>query len=100
MDKQSTYTTDSQVDDTVVQSEELEYQRIPPSKQLSGKYFLGAYSGEHVAGTEFVIGPIDYVKIYKWLIVPLTEVYFIAATLWFRNRRRIEPIERPAFNDN
>ncbi len=56
MDTQATYTTASQADDTVAQSEELEYQRIPPSKQLSGKYFLGAYSGEHVAGTEFVIG--------------------------------------------
>ncbi|MBR9771466.1 MAG: hypothetical protein GYB54_10105 [Gammaproteobacteria bacterium] len=42
--------------DDNAQSEELEYQRIPPSRQLSGKYFLGAYSGEHVAGTEFVIG--------------------------------------------
>lgn len=37
-------------------AEELERQRIPPSQQLSGKYFLGAYAGEHVAGTEFVIG--------------------------------------------
>lgn len=35
---------------------EFERQRIPPSQQLSGKYFLGAYAGEHVAGTEFVIG--------------------------------------------
>ncbi|MGQ7249369.1 purine-cytosine permease family protein [Halomonas sp. V046] len=31
-------------------------ERIPPSQQLSGKYFLGSYSGEHIAGTEFVIG--------------------------------------------
>ncbi|MGQ0332932.1 purine-cytosine permease family protein [Halomonas elongata] len=37
-------------------TEEFERQRIPPSHQLSGKYFLGAYAGEHVAGTEFVIG--------------------------------------------
>ncbi|MDW7745681.1 hypothetical protein [Halomonas sp.] len=49
-------TTNSPDADDVVQSGELEFQRIPPSKQLSGKYFLGAYSGEHVAGTEFVIG--------------------------------------------
>ncbi|PSJ21633.1 hypothetical protein CVH10_12085 [Halomonas sp. ND22Bw] len=35
---------------------EFERQRIPPSHQLSGKYFLGSYAGEHVAGTEFVIG--------------------------------------------
>lgn len=38
------------------QSGEFERQRIPASRQLSGKYFLGAYAGEHVAGTEFVIG--------------------------------------------
>lgn len=31
-------------------------ERVPPSQQLSGKYFLAAYSGEHIAGTEFVIG--------------------------------------------
>lgn len=37
-------------------SNEFERQRIPPSQQLSGKYFLGSYAGEHVAGTEFVIG--------------------------------------------
>ncbi|TFH85673.1 hypothetical protein EQG41_15735 [Billgrantia azerbaijanica] len=40
----------------VGESGEFERQRIPASRQLSGKYFLGAYSGEHVAGTEFVIG--------------------------------------------
>ncbi|MDW5378789.1 hypothetical protein R6258_17880 [Halomonas sp. HP20-15] len=37
-------------------SGEFERQRIPADKQLSGTYFLGAYAGEHVAGTEFVIG--------------------------------------------
>ncbi|MFG6667620.1 purine-cytosine permease family protein [Halomonas sp. HNIBRBA4712] len=37
-------------------SGEFEHQRIPVSHQLSGKYFLGTYAGEHVAGTEFVIG--------------------------------------------
>ncbi len=37
-------------------SGEFERQRIPTSHQLSGKYFLGSYAGEHVAGTEFVIG--------------------------------------------
>ncbi|MGQ7244643.1 purine-cytosine permease family protein [Salinicola sp. V024] len=35
---------------------EFERQRIPADKQLSGTYFLGSYAGEHVAGTEFVIG--------------------------------------------
>lgn len=38
------------------QGGEFERQRIPASRQLSGKYFLGSYAGEHVAGTEFVIG--------------------------------------------
>ncbi len=38
------------------QDGEFEHQRIPASRQLSGKYFLGSYAGEHVAGTEFVIG--------------------------------------------
>ncbi|QTF91914.1 hypothetical protein [Halomonas sp. BM-2019] len=38
------------------QGGEFEHQRIPASRQLSGKYFLGSYAGEHVAGTEFVIG--------------------------------------------
>ncbi|MDV6319843.1 hypothetical protein [Chromohalobacter sp. HP20-39] len=38
------------------ESGEYERQRIPADKQLSGTYFLGAYAGEHVAGTEFVIG--------------------------------------------
>lgn len=37
-------------------SGEFEHQRIPASHQLSGKYFLGSFAGEHVAGTEFVIG--------------------------------------------
>ncbi|MGQ7246469.1 purine-cytosine permease family protein [Halomonas sp. V046] len=56
MSTQSAQASASPETDDVAQSEELEYQRIPPSRQLSGKYFLGAYSGEHVAGTEFVIG--------------------------------------------
>nr|WP_267135205.1 hypothetical protein [Halomonas dongshanensis] len=37
-------------------TKEFERQRIPASHQLSGKYFLGSFAGEHVAGTEFVIG--------------------------------------------
>ncbi|MDN3522687.1 purine-cytosine permease family protein [Halomonas ramblicola] len=56
MSIQATDASASPAGEDVAQSDELEYQRIPPSKQLSGKYFLGAYSGEHVAGTEFVIG--------------------------------------------
>ncbi len=35
------------------------------------------------------VAVIDYVETYKWLIVPLTTVYFIAATLWIRNRRKV-----------
>ncbi|WP_240349226.1 purine-cytosine permease family protein [Halomonas binhaiensis] len=56
MNAQSAEAVASVETDDSAQSEELEYQRIPPSRQLSGKYFLGSYSGEHVAGTEFVIG--------------------------------------------
>jgi cytosine permease len=56
MNAQSAEAVASVDTDDSAQSEELEYQRIPPSRQLSGKYFLGSYSGEHVAGTEFVIG--------------------------------------------
>ncbi|WP_232823920.1 hypothetical protein [Salinicola sp. CPA57] len=37
-------------------SREFARERVPTTRQLSGKYFLGAYAGEHVAGTEFVIG--------------------------------------------
>ena len=48
--------SDSAQSATSSQTGEFERQRIPASRQLSGKYFLGSYAGEHVAGTEFVIG--------------------------------------------
>lgn len=34
-------------------------------------------------------GAIDYVETYKWLIVPLAVIYFVAATMRMRNRREI-----------
>ncbi|MCH4810570.1 purine-cytosine permease family protein [Vreelandella neptunia] len=52
----STAASESAPSSTPQPTGEFEHQRIPPSHQLSGKYFLGSYAGEHVAGTEFVIG--------------------------------------------
>lgn len=37
---------------------EFEREPIPPAAQKNWKSFLGTYAGEHVAGTEFVIGPL------------------------------------------
>lgn len=37
-------------------SREYERERLPPNRLLGSGYFMGAYSGEHIAGTEFVIG--------------------------------------------
>ena len=39
-------------------TEEFERQRVPDSKLKNWKSFLGMYSGEHAAGTEFMIGPL------------------------------------------
>ena len=41
-------------------AERTEYERepVPPKAQLGIKHFLGQYVGEHVAGTEIVIGPL------------------------------------------
>lgn len=52
----STAASESAPSSTSQPTGEFEHQRIPASHQLSGKYFLGSYAGEHVAGTEFVIG--------------------------------------------
>jgi purine-cytosine permease-like protein len=40
------------------QSGEFEREPVPPRAQLGIKHFLGQYVGEHVAGTEIVIGPL------------------------------------------
>lgn len=37
---------------------EYEQEPIPESKLKGGKSFIGMYAGEHIAGTEFVIGPL------------------------------------------
>lgn len=37
---------------------EFEREPIPPKAYKSWKSFLGTYAGEHIAGTEFVIGPL------------------------------------------
>ena len=48
-----------QMEQTIVaQSEEFEREPVPQSKWKSWKSFLGMYAGEHVAGTEFIIGPL------------------------------------------
>lgn len=39
-------------------AEEFETQPVSPEKLQSGKTFAASYSGEHVAGTEFVIGAL------------------------------------------
>jgi hypothetical protein len=38
--------------------EEFERQPVPPAKLKGLRSFLGMYAGEHVAGTEFMIGPL------------------------------------------
>jgi nucleobase:cation symporter-1, NCS1 family len=48
----------SEVQQVVVQSEEFEREPVPQSHLKGWKSFLGMYAGEHVAGTEFVIGPL------------------------------------------
>lgn len=37
---------------------EFEREPVPPNKLLPGKHFAGVFAGEHVAGTEFVIGAL------------------------------------------
>nr|MCU0341218.1 hypothetical protein [Spirosomataceae bacterium] len=40
------------------QNEEFEREPVPASHQKGWQSFLGMYAGEHVAGTEFMIGPL------------------------------------------
>lgn len=42
----------------VAAAEEFERERVPESKLKGIKSFVGMYAGEHVAGTEFMIGPL------------------------------------------
>ena len=39
---------------------EFEREPIPTSKLKGLKSFIGMYAGEHTAGTEFVIGPLQH----------------------------------------
>jgi hypothetical protein len=41
------------------------------------------------AGSGSISGAIDYLETYQWLVVPLTAIYFVAATLWMKNRREV-----------
>ncbi|MDW6001360.1 purine-cytosine permease family protein [Vibrio mangrovi] len=49
-------TITSTTEETKVQLNEYEQERVPRHRWLGPRHFLGTYSGEHVAGTEFVIG--------------------------------------------
>lgn len=49
-------TITSTSEETKVQLNEYEQERVPRHRLLGWRHFLGTYSGEHVAGTEFVIG--------------------------------------------
>ncbi|MGF1746392.1 purine-cytosine permease family protein [Vibrio minamisatsumaniensis] len=46
----------TQTQETEATLNEYEQERVPKHKLLGWRHFLGSYSGEHVAGTEFVIG--------------------------------------------
>lgn len=48
--------TSTSTQETKVELNEYEQERVPKHKLLGARHFLGTYSGEHVAGTEFVIG--------------------------------------------
>lgn len=48
--------TSATTQETKVELNEYEQERVPKHKLLGARHFLGTYSGEHVAGTEFVIG--------------------------------------------
>ncbi|MGP8306381.1 purine-cytosine permease family protein [Vibrio sp. YIC-376] len=52
----STTITSTETQETEVTLNEYEQERVPKHKLLGWRHFLGSYSGEHVAGTEFVIG--------------------------------------------
>ncbi|WP_240207072.1 nucleoside transporter [Vibrio sp. CyArs1] len=48
--------TSTQTQETEETLNEYEQEQVPRHKLLGWRHFLGSYSGEHVAGTEFVIG--------------------------------------------
>ncbi|MFB9136483.1 purine-cytosine permease family protein [Vibrio olivae] len=52
----STTITSTTTEHSKTELNEYEQERVPQHKLLGWRHFLGTYSGEHVAGTEFVIG--------------------------------------------
>jgi len=66
------------------QSDEFEREPVPVSHLKGWKNFLGMYAGEHVAGTEFMIGPLFLtagVSAFD-LIVGLLIGNFLAVICW------------------
>ena len=65
-------------------SEEFETQPVPPKKLQAGRKFAASYAGEHVAGTEFVIGAL----FVSWGVSTLDILYglllgnFLAVLTW------------------
>ena len=39
---------------------------------------------------------VDYVETFKWLVIPLSLVYFVCASIWIHRRR---PAAAPAADD-
>ena len=73
-----------QIEQTIVQTEEYEREPVPSSQLKSWKSFLGMYAGEHVAGTEFMIGPLFLtagVSAFD-LIIGLLLGNFMAVLCW------------------
>lgn len=69
---------------SIVQTEEFEREPVPQSAWKSWKSFLGMYAGEHVAGTEFMIGPLfltSGVSAFD-LIIGLLLGNFMAVICW------------------
>ncbi|MDZ4709217.1 MAG: hypothetical protein SH818_12535 [Saprospiraceae bacterium] len=68
----------------VTQSDEFEREPVPVSQLKGWKNFLGMYAGEHVAGTEFMIGPLFLtagVSAFD-LIIGLLIGNFLAVICW------------------
>ena len=52
------HTKDAPIKETLDTIDEFEREPVPPDKVKGFKSFLGMVAGEHIAGTEFVIGPL------------------------------------------
>ena len=66
---------------------EYEREPVPASAQLGLKSFVGQYAGEHVAGTELMIGPLFFAAGASAfdLIVGLSIVAF-TTSIWMLRR--------------